>query len=132
MSESPLVSGAKLFLLSLIVLLLFFHFTSINETQKKVIVGVQLTDELQDQVADLRRMVRAGVKVTGTVPGAGSVGPSFGTAPSSPDAVVIDPMGTGWVEILEPEADPPRPADDKIDFDAEFRWATLSESKGHS
>ncbi|MHC5011333.1 MAG: hypothetical protein ACYTG6_10340, partial [Planctomycetota bacterium] len=63
MKEHPFLVIAKLTLMLLIGVLLVLIFVAQNETQSKVIRTADAVDEVKDEVADLRRMVRQGVAV---------------------------------------------------------------------
>ncbi|MGH7162400.1 MAG: ABC transporter substrate-binding protein, partial [Planctomycetota bacterium] len=118
MFERPLISAVKILLLAAITVLLLFVFLAHNETQGKVIETAKRVDEVRDAVAQIRRRLDHGVPA------------STGGQPAAPAAEQTGPRKPGYTVILSPEADPPRAPDDQIDFDAEYRTATLGEPKG--
>ncbi|MHC4548460.1 MAG: ABC transporter substrate-binding protein [Planctomycetota bacterium] len=120
MSENPLVTAAKVGLLALILLFLIFLFAAHNDTQEKVVATRQITDEVREQVFEMKRMLKRGVQVT---PGDGET-----TAPVV--ARETGPRIPGFIPLLETEPERPRTPDDQIDWNAQFRTASLSEPKG--
>ncbi len=117
MHEHPFLAATKILLLVAIAFLLLFAFIAHNQTQAKVIETAKRVDEVRDQVADVRRMMGEGVRTVGS-----------GEAPPPVDE--SRPRIAGYTVLLSPEPDRPRPPDDQIDFDAQFRTASLSEPKG--
>src|SRR5262245_27462507 len=115
MKEHPFVTCAKLGLLAFVAVMLVLNFKASTDTQDKVLRSVQVLDEVKDQVADLRRTVGQGVRV--------AAGPSLpGTSSSGTTPASTGPRVPGFTSLLVAEPDLPRPPDDEIDFDAEFRY----------
>jgi hypothetical protein len=120
MHEHPFVTVAKFGLMVLILLFLIFLFAAHNDTQEKVIATRQITDEVREQVFEMKRMLKSGVSVTTT-------------GGETADPVVAKETGPripGFIPLLQTEPDRPRPADHLIDWDAQYRTATLAEPKG--
>ena len=120
MHEHPFVTVAKFGLMVLILLFLIFLFAAHNDTQEKVIATRQITDEVREQVFELKRMLKGGVSVTTT--GGEATGPVA--------AKETGPRIPGFIPLLQTEPDRPRPPDHLIDWNAQYRTATLAEPKG--
>ncbi len=120
MHEHPFVTVAKFGLMVLILLFLIFLFVAHNDTQKKVIDARRITDEVREQVFEMKRMLKSGVAVTTT---AGET--------TAPDVVQeTGPRIPGCIPLLKTEPERPRAPDHLIDWDAQYRAASLSEPKG--
>ncbi len=116
--QNPIVTVVKLGLLTAIAALLVFISVAEEETQQKIIATRNTVDELKGQVSELTRRVSQGVRpAAGTPAEAGTSGESL-------------PIKPGFTSLLSSEPDLPRPPDEEIDFDAQFRTGTLGESKG--
>jgi peptide/nickel transport system substrate-binding protein len=120
MHEHPFVTVAKFGLMVLILLFLIFLFAAHNDTQQKVIDTRRMTDEVREQVFEVKRMLKSGVAVTS---GGGET-----TAPEVKKET--GPRIPGYIQILGTEPDRPRDPDHLIDWDAQYRAASLSEPKG--
>jgi ABC-type transport system substrate-binding protein len=120
MHEHPFVTAAKFGLMVLILLFLIFLFVAHNDTQQKVIDNRRITDEVREQVFEMKRMLKSGVAVTTTA-----------GATTAPDAgQETGPRIPGFIPLLRTEPERPRAPDHLIDWDAQYRTGSLSEPKG--
>jgi ABC-type transport system substrate-binding protein len=141
MQEHVAVTVTKIGLLGVVAVTLVLTFKAHNDTQDKVIETARRVDALVDQVADVKRMLRAGASTVpsrgpdagapGTSPTPGTPRPEAGTpGTSTTETPRTGPRTPGWTVLLSSEDDRERPPDEEIDFDAEFRSGLLGEPKG--